>query len=170
MRLISFHISRRRNVFYFHIFLRMWDRKTYQLITVVLASYTVNLWGNVRLVSSSCKDCILPKPWFWATRETSQTLTWTQFHCPKPTRSHPDTLKISHLPQNKFFFQNPFLKITKPTSVQPDIVNYNTLMQQFCFLWPQELLLEAPLLHFWDFTVLFSTASTSHYNGHPSKC
>ena len=48
-------------------------------------------------------------------------------------------------------------------------LNDNMCNDNFFFL-PQEFLLEAPFLHSWDFTVFFTTASTSHLNGHPSKC
>ena len=40
----------------------------------------------------------------------------------------------------------------------------------FNFFLPQEFIQEAPFLHYGDFTVFFTEASTSHWNGHPFKC
>ena len=61
-------------------------------------------------------------------------------------------------------------KLKKEPTKQPALTQLKTKL--FFFL-PEEFLLEAPFLHSWDFTdftVFFTTASTSHLKGHPSKC
>ena len=55
---------------------------------------------------------------------------------------------------------------------QPTNLPLPNLKQNFFFFLPEEFLLEAPFLHSWDFTdftVFFTTASTSHLKGHLSK-